>query len=66
MVDDENTPKLDISRDDAPNDITFINILEFHEQVEGEIKCTLQTYTIHHILALDMVVYYGSSHHTLS
>ena len=31
MVEDENTPKLDISRDDAPNDITFINILEFDE-----------------------------------
>ena len=31
MVEDENTPKLDISRDDALDDITFINILEFHE-----------------------------------
>lgn len=52
------TPMLDISKDDILDDATIIDISKFNEQVEGGPKCALHTYTLHYILALDMVVYY--------
>ena len=49
---------LDISKDDILDDTTIINICKFNEQVERGSKCTLHTYTLHHILTLDMVICY--------
>ena len=47
---------LDISKDDILDDTTFIDIPKFNEKVEREIK--MHIHTLHHILTLDMVVYY--------
>ena len=47
---------LDISKDDILDDTTFIDIPKFNEKVEREIK--MHNHTLHHMLTLDMVVYY--------